>query len=126
MNTQINIGNLEKKWRNIKMIKRIFGAIIAILLCAGSVTTAITPEEIHEQIKYAIVLLRQAEQRLRLKNPELTNTFIKERTNDDGHDAEVMLRNLFPKEYSEYITARSVLDDLLYTQYLMFANGKPE
>lgn len=97
-----------------------------ITLSAQCTVKAITPEEIHEQIRYAIVLLRQAEQRLRLKNPELTNTFILERTNDDGHDAEVMLRRLYPKEYSEYINAKSTLDDLLYTQYLMFANGKPE
>ena len=104
---------------------RIVCTLIALCLCCGSVG-AITPEEIHEQIRYAIVLVRQAEQRLRLKNPELTNTFIKERTNDEGHDAEVTLRRLYPKEYTEYIAAKSILDDLLYTQYLMFANGKPQ
>lgn len=97
-----------------------------LIISAQCPAESITPEEIHEQIKYAIVLVRQAEQRLRLKNPELTNTFILERTNDDGHDAEVMLRRLYPKEYSEYINAKSALDDLLYTQYLMFANVKPE
>lgn len=97
-----------------------------LILSTQCPAEAITPEEIHEQIKYAIVLLRQAEHRLRLKNPELTNTFIKERTNDDGHDAEVTLRRLYPKEYTEYIAAKSILDDLLYTQYLMFANGKAE
>lgn len=106
-----------------KIILFIFLSAQLIVLSAQCPAEAITPEEIHEQIRYAIVLVRQAEQRLRLKNPELTNTFIKERTNDDGHDAEVMLRNLFPREYAEYIDAKSVLDDLLYTQFLMFANG---
>lgn len=107
------------------IFRRVFCTLIAILICLGSVA-AITPEELHEQIKYAIVLVRQAEQRLRLKNPELTNTFIKERTNDEGHDAEVTIRRLYPKEYTEYIAAKSILDDLLYTQYLMFVNGKAE
>jgi len=107
------------------VFKSIICTLAAILICLGGVA-AITPEEIHEQIRYAIVLVRQAEQRLRLKNPELTNTFIKERTNDEGHEAETTLRRLYPKEYTEYIAAKSILDDLLYTQYLMFANGKPK
>ena len=104
---------------------RIVCTWVALCLCCGSVG-AITPEEIHEQIRYAIVLVRQAEQRLRLKNPELTNSFIKERTNDEGHDAEVALRRLFPKEYMEYLEAKSNLDSLLYIQYLMFVNGKAQ
>lgn len=107
------------------IFKKVICTLAAILICLGCVS-AITPEELHEQIRYAIVLVRQAEQRLRLKNPELTNSFIKERTNDEGHEAEIMLRRLYPKEYMEYLEAHSNLDSLLYTQYLMFANGKAE
>lgn len=107
------------------MFKKIISCILFSVMLSSQVLS-ITPEEIHEQIRYAIVLLRQAEQRLRLKNPELTNTFIIESTNDEGHDAEVMLRGLYPKEYMEYIEAKSNLDSLLYTQYLMFANGIPK
>lgn len=108
-----------------KLMKRII-CILFTWICMCCAVHAITPQEIHEQIQYAIILLRQAEQRLKLRNPELTNTFIMERTNDDGHDAEVELRRLYPAEYMEYIDAKSNLDSLLYTQYLIFVNGKPE
>ena len=107
------------------LMKRII-CILFTWICMCYAVHAITPQEIHEQIQYAIILLRKAERRLKLKNPELTNTFIKERTNDDGHDAEVELRRLYPAEYMAYIEAKSNLDSLLYTQYLIFANGKSE
>lgn len=107
------------------MIKKILYSLILFLLCSWSVI-AITPQEIQEQIKYALEIVRQAELRLKELNPELTNIWITERTNEEGHDADITLRRLYPKEYNEYIAAKSILDDLLYTQYLIFVNGKPQ
>lgn len=110
-----------------EIIKKIFSylIVVAILICFGG-ATAITPEEIKEQIKYAVENLNQCELKLKLRAPRLTEIWITEKTNDEGHAAEVELRRLYPKEYMDYIVARSDLDDLLYTQYLIFANGKAE
>jgi hypothetical protein len=107
------------------MLKKILALVAVLFMCCGG-ASAITPEEIHEQIQYAVEIVRQAELRLKRLAPRLTDIWITERTNDEGHAAEVELRRLYPKEYMEYIVARSNLDDLLYTQYLMFANGKAE
>ena len=107
------------------VFKSIICTLVAILICFGGVA-AITPEEIHQQIQDAIEILRQTELKLKLRAPRLAEIWITERTNDEGHAAEVELRRLYPKEYMDYIVAQSNLDDLLYTQYLIFANGKPQ
>lgn len=103
------------------VIIRIVCTLIALCLCCGSVG-AITPEELHEQIKQAYIEVKQAELRLKLKAPHLTEFWIRENTNEEGHKAELEIRLLYPKEYMEYISAKIDLDDLLYTQFLMFAN----
>lgn len=107
------------------VFKRVVCTWVALCLCFGSIS-AIKPEEIQEQIKYALEIVRQTELRLKELNPELTNIWITERTNEEGHRAEVELRNLYPREYMAYLAAKSNLDDLLYTQYLIFVNGKAE
>lgn len=107
------------------IFRKIICTLTAFLLCLGAVS-AITPTELQEQIQRALETIRQAELKLRLRAPHLTDIWIKEKTNDEGHAAELELRRLYPKEYMDYIVARSDLDDLLYTQYLIFANGKAE
>lgn len=107
------------------MIKKILYSLILFLLFSWSVS-AITPQEIQEQINYALQILRQAELNLQKLDPTLAHLLFTERTNDDGHDAEVTIRTLYPKEYMEYLEAKANLDDLLYTQYLIFVNGKAE
>lgn len=107
------------------MVKKIICILAAVLICVGCVK-AMTPEELNKQIKDAFITLQQAELKLKLRAPRLADFWIRERTNDEGHAAEMEIRRLFPKEYKEYIDARSDLDDLLYTQYLMFVNGKAE
>lgn len=107
------------------MAKRLLAVIVVILMCIGG-AKALTPEELHQQIQYALEGVRQAELKLKQKAPRLADIWIKEKTNEEGHKAEVTLRQLYPKEYMEYLIARSNLDDLLYTQFLMFANGTPK
>ena len=107
------------------LFKRIFCTFLAVFFCVGT-AKSITPDELHEQIKQAYIDVKQAELRLKLKAPHLTEFWIRENTNEEGHKAELELRRLYPKEYMDYITAKIDLDDLLYTQYLMFANGKAE
>lgn len=107
------------------MIRKIFISLLSFILSSWSVS-AITPQEIQEQIKYALQILRQAELKLKELDPTLAHLLFTERTNEDGHDAEVTIRTLYPKEYMEYLEAKANLDDLLYTQYLIFANGKAE
>lgn len=94
-----------------------------LILSAQCPAEAITPEEIHEQIQRAYENLQRAELRLKLRAPHLADFWMKEFTNEDGHQAELELRRLYPKEYNEYVSAKIDLDDLLYTQFLMFANG---
>ena len=105
------------------IFRKIICTLTVFLLCFGSVN-AITPAEVQEQIQRALETIKQAELKLRLRAPHLTDIWIREKTNDEGHAAEVELRRLYPKEYMDYIVARSDLDDLLYTQYLIFVNGK--
>lgn len=107
------------------MIKKILCGLVLFFICAGGVK-AITPEELNQRIKEATDVIEQCELRLKELNPTLTNLFLKERTNDEGHDAEIALRAMFPKQYMDYIVAKSELDSLLYTQYLIFVNGKAE
>ena len=107
------------------VFRRVFCTLIAILICLGSVA-AITPEELHEQIKYAYNLVKHTELVLMLRAPRLTELWLREKTNDEGHEAEIELRRLYPQEYMDYVSAKVDLDDLLYTQFLMFANGKAE
>ena len=103
------------------MLKKIIGFLVFFWLLSVQVL-AITPQELDEQIHHAQDNLQRAELQLRLRAPNLSELWLKEFTNDDGHDAEVEIRRLFPKEYMDYITAKIDLDDLLYTQYLMFVN----
>ena len=107
------------------MIRKIFIALMLFILSSWSVS-AINPQEIQEQIKYALQILRQTQLNLQKLDPTLAHIFFTEYTNDKGHDAEVTIRTLYPKEYMEYLEAKSNLDDLLYTKYLIFANGKAE
>lgn len=107
------------------MIRKIFIALLSFILSSWSVS-AINPQEIQEQINYALQILRQAELKLKELDHTLANLLFTEHTNDDGHDAEVTIRTLYPKEYMDYLEAKANLDDLLYTQYLIFANGKAE
>ena len=107
------------------VLKKIICTLAAFLLCLGA-ANAMTPAEVQEQIQRALEVVKRAEMKLRLRAPRLTDIWIKEKTNDEGHAAEVELRRLYPQEYMEYIAARANLDDLLYTQYLIFANGKAE
>lgn len=104
---------------------RIVCTLMALCLCCGSVG-AITPEEINEQIRYAYNLVKHTELVLMLRAPRLTELWLREKTNDEGHEAEIELRRLYPQEYMDYVSAKVDLDDLLYTQFLMFANGKAQ
>ena len=107
------------------VFKSIICTLVAILICLGGVA-AITPEEINEQIRYAYNLVKHTELVLMLRAPRLTELWLREKTNDEGHEAEIELRRLYPQEYMDYVSAKVDLDDLLYTQFLMFANGTPQ
>lgn len=104
------------------MIKKIISYIILMAMLSIQ-ATALTPQELQEQIQIAYSNLQKAELRLKLRAPHLADFWMKEFTNEDGHQAELELRRLYPKEYNEYLSAKIDLDDLLYTQFLMFANG---
>lgn len=104
------------------MIKKIISYIILMAMLSIQ-SVAITQQELGEQIQRAYMNLQRAELKLKLRAPHLADFWMKEFTNEDGHQAELELRRLYPKEYNEYVSAKIDLDDLLYTQFLMFANG---
>lgn len=104
------------------MIKKIISYIILMAMLSIQ-SVAITQQELDEQIQRAYMNLQRAELRLKLRAPRLADFWMKEFTNEEGHTAGLELRRLYPKEYNEYVSAKIDLDDLLYTQFLMFANG---
>jgi hypothetical protein len=104
------------------MIKKIISYVILMAMLSIQ-SVAITQQELGEQIQRAYMNLQRAELKLKLRAPHLADFWMKEFTNEDGHQAELELRRMYPKEYHEYVSAKIDLDDLLYTQFLMFANG---
>lgn len=104
------------------MIKKIISYVILMAMLSIQ-SVAITQQELDEQIQRAYMNLQRAELKLKLRAPRLADFWMKEFTNEEGHQAELELRRMYPKEYNEYVSAKIDLDDLLYTQFLMFANG---
>lgn len=104
------------------MIKKIISCIVLMAMLSIQ-SVAMTQQELDEQIQRAYNDLQRAELRLKLRAPRLADFWMKEFTNEEGHAAGLELRRLYPKEYNEYVSAKIDLDDLLYTQFLMFANG---
>lgn len=108
-----------------QVFRKVFCTLAVIPICIWGVKS-ITPEELEKKISHAQTVFDAAELKLKLRAPRLTDFWLREKTNEEGHKAELEIRRLHPKEYMDYITAKIDLDDLLYTQYLIFVNGKAE
>ena len=107
---------------------KIFGFIVAlvviiVMLFIGSVGAMDTPL-INQRIIAAQKEVVMIENEFIAKDMTL---FIKYKQNpfsDEGHQAELELREKYPDVYHRYIEAKTKLDDLKYMQFMIFANSE--
>lgn len=79
-------------------------------------------EELNKAITAAQIKFDEANLALKNTNEELYFDFINFMWSDKFQRAEKILREQFPKEYYEYITAKSSLDELLYLSFTVKFN----
>lgn len=99
--------------------------VIIVMLFICSVSAMDTPL-INQRIVSAQQELRIAENELSIKNTALFLIYKNNPFSENGHQAELELREKYPEEYRRYIEAKTKLDDLKYMQFMVFANGIPE
>lgn len=109
--------------KEIKTIISVITLVVAIMMLFVINISAMKPLPINEQIICAQKKLETAEAELSTKNLELFLTYKHSLYPEITFRAETKLRERYPKEYWEYIKARTSLDDLRYMQFLMLANG---
>lgn len=115
--------------RAIRMVLFITLLIFSIVFffAVGIKTRAMDiPERQNEDINRTIVIVRReletAEKILMQKNKALFEIYKNNPFSESGHVAEIELRRYYPKEYNRYIEAKSYLDDLYYSRFLIIAN----
>lgn len=112
-----------------KITKFILGTIACFTMCcAGFVVHAMNNNDIDKQIYYAQKALDVAEKELSSRDIATFLIYKQNPFSEDGHLAEITLREKYPAEYSRYIQAKTDLDDLLYLQFVIMSNqiGKVE
>lgn len=112
-----------------KITKFILGTIACFTLCcSGFVMHAMNNNDIDKQIYHAQKILAVAEKELSSRDMSTFSIYKHNPFSEDGHLAEITLREKYPAEYSRYIQAKTDLDDLLYLQFVIISNqiGKVE
>lgn len=112
--------------RAIKFLFIILSLVGLILLFfATSVRTKAMNSEIDLNRTIMIVKreLETAENILIKKDKVLFEIYKNNPFSESGHMAELELRRRYPEEYSRYIEAKSYLDDLYYSRFLIIANN---
>lgn len=107
----------------ILAVSVLFGAF---LLAEYDKTANANPpyNHLNEQIKSASHTLQMAEEDIKRKVPELFRIYQQWTYNEEGHAAELKIRELYPKEYWNWVEARGKLDDLKYMKFMIFANAE--
>lgn len=112
-----------------KITKFILGTVACFTMCcAGFVVHAMDNNDIDKQIYHAQKILAASEKELSSRDMATFLIYKHNPFSEDGHLAEITLREKYPAEYSKYIQAKTNLDDLLYLQFVIMANqiGKDE
>ena len=109
------------------MLKKIIKTILTILLfvtifAVPASTKAMNNTDIDKQIYHAQKILAVAEKELSSRDMATFSIYKHNPFSEDGHLAEITLREKYPAEYSRYIQAKTNLDDLLYLQFVIMAN----
>lgn len=97
--------------------------VIIVMLFIGSVTAMDAPL-INQRIVAAQQELIMAENELLAKDMTLFIVYKQNPFSDEGHQAELELREKYPDVYHRYIEAKTKLDDLKYMQFMIFANAE--
>jgi uncharacterized protein YxeA len=112
--------------KEVQFLGFIFAVVIIIvMLFIGSVKAMDTPL-INQRIVAAQKEVVMIENEFMEKDMSLFMIYKQNPFSEEGHQAELELREKYPDVYHRYIEAKTKLDDLKYMQFMIFANGLPE
>lgn len=110
--------------KTVKTLGMIWAIVVLIILLFVGSVRAMDMPLINQRIIAAQKEVVMIENEFLAKDMEL---FIKYKQNpfsEDGHQAELELREKYPDVYHRYIEAKTKLDDLKYMQFMIFANAE--
>lgn len=99
--------------------------VIIVMLFIGNVGAMDTPL-INKHIIAAQKELVMVENEFLAKDMTLFIIYKHNPFSEEGHQAEIKLREKYPDVYHRYIEAKTKLDDLKYMKFMIFVNGLPE
>ena len=110
--------------KTVKTLAMIWAIVLLIvLLFIVSVKGMDTPL-INQRIVTAQKELVMVENEFLAKDMTLFIVYKQNPFSEEGHQAEIELREKYPDVYHRYIEAKTKLDDLKYMQFMIFANAE--
>ena len=110
--------------KTVKTLGMIWAMVVLIVLLFIASVYAMDTPLINQRIIAAQKEVVMIENEFLAKDMALFITYKQNPFSEDGHQAELQLREKYPDVYHRYIEAKTKLDDLKYMQFMIFANAE--